>query len=219
VRNYHRILALAPLIAASLPAGCGGRGQPDVASSKAEIVDVPPIQQELSKAVNEAELRYAPLSYDYDEDLLSMLDRIEAHLASGSSGPAPRFLPKLDEKEEMAHFRETIRRWEAKTGQKLRDVIDPLKAEVAKRKPGESPFYPEFHKRFSAALDDLIPIEVAEMRERRNRAIHAAARPLFDKYRDSNSELIKQLESELSNPQYALPPQAPPVAPPGEAKP
>ena len=76
----------------------------------------------------------------------------------------------------MDHFRETLRRWKAKTGKDLRAEIDKLKAEVAARKPGGPPFHPDFHKHFSAVFDDLIPIEVAEIRERRNRYLHEKAK-------------------------------------------
>jgi len=134
-----------------------------------------------------------------------MLDKIEASLADGSKAPVPRFLPKLDESEEVAHFRETIRRWESKTGKRLRAVIEPFKAEVARRKPGDAPFHPEFHKNFSAAIDQLIATEVEEMRERRNLAIHEKAKQVFDAYRESNPDLVGQYEKELSQPQYAVP--------------
>jgi hypothetical protein len=106
------------------------------------------------------------------------------------------------------HFRETIARWRAKTGKDLRAEIDPLKAQVAARKPGDPPFHPEFHKRFSAAFDALIPIEVAEIRERRNRVIHERAKPLLDAYRDKLPDIVLELETALNQPPYNLTPLA-----------
>src|SRR5262249_15324801 len=121
---------------------------------------------ELSGLINESNARFRALSYEYDEDLLTILDRADEHLSVKASGPLPRAMPKLDEQEEMEHFRETIRRWKAKTGKDFRTEIDKLKVEVAARKPGDLPFHPAFHKHFSAAFDDFIPLEVAEIRER-----------------------------------------------------
>ena len=117
-----------------------------------------------------------------------------------------RALPKLDEQEEVEHFRETFRRWKAKTGKDLRAEIDPLKAEVAARKPGGPAFHPDFHKRFSAVFDDLIPIEVAEIRERRNRYIHERAKPLLDSYREKDADAVRRYEQFLSQPPYDVSP-------------
>jgi len=174
---------------------------------------------ELSKIVNDSSFKYKPLEYRYDEGLLTILDRAEAQLAGKSKGPAPRAMPNLSEQEEYDHLRETIRRWHAKTGKDLRAEVDRLKAEVAARKPGGPAFHPEFHRRFAAAFDDLIPIEVEEIRERRNRAIHEQARPLFDTYRSTSPGLVKQHEASLDAPPYNLTatPLAAGSSPPGSA--
>jgi len=162
--------------------------------------------------VNDAGVRYLPLQYKFNENLLSILDQVEAHLSGKAAGPAPRFLagegkrPGLDEQEEADHFRETIRRWEAQTGKKLRDAIAPLKAEVAARKPDTPPTHPDFQKRFSAAFDDFIKIEVEEMRERRNRAVHAQVKPLLEKYRPTHPDLVRHFQGVLDTPPYGLPP-------------
>lgn len=169
------------------------------------------IQIALTKAITEASHRYSPLEYEYNEDLLQRIDQIEAHLADEKAAPPPRFIlprkddpPKLDETEEIDHYRETVRRWEAQTGRKLRAAIDPLKAEVAARKAGDT-VPPEFHQRFSAVFDDLIKLEVLEMRERRNRAIHEAAEPVFAKYRKKQPELVRYYEQMLNTQGYAPP--------------
>ncbi len=159
----------------------------------------------LTKIINDADRNFAPLDYEYDEDLLLILDRLDIFLAAGSTAKAPRAMPRLDEAVEVAHLRETIGRWTAKTGKTLRPLIDPLKADVAARKPGGPPFHPDFHRQFAAAFDDLIPIEVAEIRERRNRAIHEQAKPLLDRYRDMQPDLVHAQEDFLSTPPYHLP--------------
>ena len=120
-------------------------------------------------------------------------------------------MPKLDEQEEMDHFRETFRRWKAKTGKDLRAEIDKLKAEVAARKPGGPAFHPDFQKRFSAVFDDLIPIEVAEIRERRNRYLHEQAKPLLDPHREKDPDAVREYEDVLNQPPYNLTPE--PAAP------
>lgn len=159
----------------------------------------------LTDLINEANTRFSPLDYDYDEDLLKMMDQFEAHLSGKAAEPAPRFMPKLEQKEETEHLRETIRRWESKTGKSLRSEIDPLVAEVAARKPGDPPFHPAFHKRFSAVFDDFIGIEVAEIRERRNRYLHQRAEQLFEKYRASHPDVVREQGAFLDQPPYNLP--------------
>lgn len=158
----------------------------------------------LSKLINEASIRNAPLVYDYDEDLLVRIDQVEAYLAGGAEGKPPRFMPKLTEAEEADHFRETIRLWEAGTGRKLRPEIDQLKAEVAARKPDGPRYYPDFHKRFSATFDEFIKIEVADTQRRRNREIHAQVVPLLETYGSRAPELVRT-SSEMLNQQYPLP--------------
>jgi hypothetical protein len=159
----------------------------------------------LSKLMGDLSARYRALDYEYDEDLLETLDRVEACLSGKSETLKPLPMPKLDEAEQLDHFRETVKRWSAKTGKTLRAAIDPLKAEVAARKPGDPPFNPDFHKRFSAAFDAFIPIEVVEIRERRNKALHEQAKPLLDEYRPKAPEAVKSAEQTLNAPPYNLP--------------
>jgi len=163
------------------------------------------ITAELSKIITEAGTRYASLEHEYDEHLLTIVDQAEGHLSGRLKGPAPRAMPKLSEQEEYDHLRETIRRWSAKTGKDLRAEIDKLKAEVAARKPGGPVYHPDFHKRFAAVFDDFIPIEVEEIRERRNRVIHEKAKPILEKYRDTAPAAVKQYETTLNAPPYKLP--------------
>lgn len=188
-------------------------------SSAEEAAAAQELGAQLSKLVNEASSRYRALEYGYDEDLLTILDRVEEHLAGKTTGPLPRAMSRLDEDEELAHFRETVRRWEAKSGKKLRAELDPLMAEVAARKPGGPAFHPEFHKHFAAAFDDLIPIEVAEIRERRNRYLHARAKPILDSYREIAPAHVKVQEEILNKPPYNLPEASPASAPEPAKKP
>jgi hypothetical protein len=220
--------AAAAFAATLLLPGCGGEAPTpsgDPASESALTADpaaTQELQEGISKAINEAGTRYLPLSYRSSEDLLSILDRVEARLAGRAEGPAERFMagtaerPGIDEREELDHFRETIRRWEAKSGRGLREAIDPLKAEVEARAPGASGTYPEFHKRFSEVFDSFIKVEVEEMRERRNRAIHERVGPLLDKYRGSHPDLVRHFEADLNAPPYNLPPRS--DAAPGPAR-
>ena len=214
------LLSLACALAAPLATGCGRATPPatgvDPAAGifAADPAATQEIQEEISRAVNDAGVRYLPLQYKFNENLLSILDQVESFLSGKAVGPAPRFLagegkrPGLDEREEADHFRETIRRWEAQTGKNLRDAIAPLKAEVAARKPDAPPTHPEFQERFSAAFDDFIKIEVEEMRERRNRAIHDQVRPLLEKYRATHPDLVRHFQGVLDTPPYQLSPSA-----------
>jgi hypothetical protein len=180
--------------------GGGPRASPEPTGAHEEV------GASLSRLLNDAQGRFRALNYEYDEDLLVTIDRVEAYLSGKSPGPAPRAMPKLDEQEEMDHFTETIRRWKAKTGKDLRVEIDALKAEVAARKPGGPAFHPDFHKHFSLVFDDFIPIEVAEIRERRNRYLHEKAKPLFDAHRAKFPDVVREHESFLDKPPYNLPP-------------
>ena len=72
------------------------------------------------------------------------------------------------------------------------------------RKPGE-PVLPEFHRRFSAALDDIVKVEALEMRERRNRAIDEAAQKVFAQYRAKAPEVVRYFEDMLRTQGYAPP--------------
>jgi hypothetical protein len=164
------------------------------------------LMSDMNTLMNDATVRFRPLDYQYDEDLLQILDRIEASLSGKTPGTPPRAMPKLDEQDEVAHFRETFRRWKVQTSKDLRAEIDKFKAEVAARKPGGPPFHPDFHKRFSATFDDLIPIEVAEIRERRNRYIHQKAKPLLDSYREKDPDTVRGLEDVLNKAPYNIPP-------------
>jgi hypothetical protein len=163
----------------------------------------------LNKVLNEESIRYGPLEYEYDENLLTTIDKAEAYLSGRPKGPAPRAMPKLSELEEYDHIRETIRRWRATTGKDLRAEIDRLKAEVAARQPGGPAYHPDFHKKFAAVFDSFIPMEVQEIRERRNRAIHVAAKPLFEKYRATAPDLVTKYEEALNAPPYQLTPHTP----------
>jgi hypothetical protein len=162
------------------------------------------LDSEVNKIVNDETLRYKSLEYKYSENLLEIIDQIEKNLAGKAEGEPPRFLPNLNAKEELDHFRETARRWEAQTGKNLRAEVDILKADVAARVPGE-PFHPQFQRKFSKAFDQFIAVEVAELRERRNRAIHASAEALLAPYRDKHPEPVRRIEEVLNQPPYQLP--------------
>lgn len=198
-------------LALALIAGCSPstpEGNPLEEPGTAAVADPSGAEfnSKLSDLMNETNARFRPVEYEFDEDLLAILDRVEARLSGKSETLEPLPMPKLDEAEQLAHFRETIRRWEAKTGKTLRAELDPLLAEVAARKPTGGPaFHPEFHKKFAAVFDDFIPIEVAEARERRNRALHEAARPLIEEYRSKAPEAVQRAEETLNAPPYNLP--------------
>lgn len=162
------------------------------------------LQASLTKIINDAEFRYLPLDYDYDEDLLEKMDKVEAALSGKGSWPEPRLLTRLDEAEERDHFRVTLERWSAKTGRDFREAIEPLKAEVAQRSADGPRNHPDFHKRFSEIFDDFIAIEVAEIRERRNKAIHQAAQAAFESARKDAPEIVAGLEKTLNQPPYNL---------------
>jgi hypothetical protein len=177
--------------------------EPAVAALGSDPDTTKAIQDAVTQVINEATIRYIPLEYNYDEGLLEELDLIESRLSHKAKAPTTRLLPKLDEAEELDHFRETVRRWEASTGKKLRASIDPLKADVAARKPGV-PYHPAFHKKFAAEFDDFIKIEVGEARERRNRQIHEKAKPIFDKYRTAHPETVAHFQKLIDTPPYDL---------------
>jgi hypothetical protein len=162
------------------------------------------LRADLSGIINEQTVRYTPLQYNYDEGLLEILDEIEPFLSGKVDGEPPRYLPELDAEEELDHLRETVRRWEAETGLDLRTEVDRFKARVAARDPDQVND-PEFHANFSETFDQLIAIEVDEIRERSNRAIHAEAAPLLDEHRGSSPEVVRRLEAILSSPQYQVP--------------
>jgi hypothetical protein len=220
VRSLSRFIAVEFLAALAGSSGCreapipvdgkGGGPRPSVSNRPDRSVSNSEASQKIGDAVNtfinEATVRFRPLDYEYDEDLLQIVDRVEASLSGKASGLSPRAMPKLDEQEEMEHFRETFRRWKAHTGKDLRVEIDKLTAEVAARKPNGPQYYPDFHIRFSAVFDDMIPIEVAEIRERRNRYIHQRAKPLLDSYREKDPEAVRSFDEVLNQPPYNVPP-------------
>ena len=206
--NHPIRLGLALAALSALPPAC----RPENPGTDLAVEVPPPGDSETTRAirnglntiVNEAGERYRPLIYEYDEGLLAIADRAESHLSGKSPGPAPRFMPSLDEAEELDHFRITIRRWEAQEGgRSFRAAIDPLIAEVAARKPGE-PFHPDFHKRFGVVFDSFIPIEVQDARERKNRAIHAKAKDLFAPHRAEHPAEVKPFEAMIDQ-QYPEP--------------
>lgn len=189
--------------------GGAGGGAPATTASTTPNPDDLELNAKISGLMNELTAKYRPLEYEYDEDLLATLDRVESRIAGKLEKLDPLPMPKLDETEQIEHFRESIKRWSTKTGKTLRSELDPLKADVAARKPGGPPFHPEFHKKFSEVFDDFIPIEVAEIRERRNSALHKAAGPLLDEFRSKAPQAVKLAEDTLNNPPYNLP--GPPV--------
>src|SRR4051812_40806956 len=110
MRTFRRLAAVLSL-ALAFGSGCGRRTPNDTASGAA---GGPPldaaaarVSQEigatLSKLINDATVRYRPLDYDYDEDLLTKLDQIDGYLSGKTTGPPPRFLSALDEPEEVDH--------------------------------------------------------------------------------------------------------------------
>ena len=203
--------ALAVLIA--IGPGCGPKEDgPDLVTSATTPPGDPEairaIQDGLTTIVNQAEERFRPLNYEYDEGLLEIADRAESGLSNAGEKSPVRFMPKLDEAEEKDHFRVTIRRWEAaRGGESFRAAIDPLIAEVAARKPGTS-FHPDFHKRFGFVFDSFIPIEVRDALERRNRVIRDEAEALLAPYRDKHPALVEHFERKLDR-QFPRPPTAP----------
>jgi hypothetical protein len=206
VRIDPRLPIVTTLLIA-LATGCGGTPTPADVPGQDAAAD-PALREfngKISDLISDATERFRPLDYGYDEDLLKMLDQVDRHLTAKVPGPPPRFMPKLDADEEVAHFRETVRRWTAKSGKNLRAEVDKLQAMVDARKPRGKPFDPEFHRRFAETFDDLIPIEVAEIRERRNRLIHEKARLLFDASREKYPAAVRESEALISKPPYALP--------------
>ena len=72
-------------------------------------------------------------------------------------------------------------------------------------RPAGKASHPEFQRKFSQTFDDFIAIEVAELRERRNRAIHAEAETILAPYRAKNPEAVRRIERLLNTPPYNLP--------------
>jgi hypothetical protein len=211
IPDRRNFLGLVVSLLAATGSGCGPKGTGTDLPAETSLQGDPEtnlaIQEGLNTIINEAVSRYKPLKYEYDEGLLTILDQVESHLSGKATGAPPRFMPKLDEAEEQDHFRETIRRWESRSGQSLRAAMDPLIAEVAARKPGAA-FHPDFHKRFGAVFDSFIPIEVGEAHERQNRVIHAKAEGLMAGYQGTRPEEVKRFRAMLDR-QYPATPPAP----------
>jgi len=110
----------------------------------------------------------------------------------------------LPPEDEVAHYRETFRRWTERTKKDARYEIDRLKAMVAAYTPQDKDRR-GFHQAFSAVFDDWCKIEVEEIRERRNVELHKRAAEAYEPYRESNPELVKSLEEMLDKPPYNLP--------------
>ncbi len=162
------------------------------------------IKGEFDRIVEESSNRYHPLVYHFDEDLLSKMNDEEKWLRDGAkpAGSEPqRWIPEIDKKEEDDHFRETIRRWSEKTGRNFREALDELTRARAQVDPKE-PFHPAFHKQFGSVFDDFIAIEVAEMRERRNRAIHKRLRGALDPHRTELPLIAAHFEALIAVPPY-----------------
>jgi hypothetical protein len=162
------------------------------------------LESKVSALINAESKRFTPLQYQFSEGLLEILDQVDRSLSGKDKDEPPRFLPELSADEQRDHFRETIRRWEAKSGKSLRREIDALKAEVASRTAGEA-FHPEFQKKFNTSLDGMITCEVEEIRERRNRAIHEKAEALLASHRATSPGAVRRIEELLSRPPYDVP--------------
>ncbi|WP_422924398.1 hypothetical protein [Singulisphaera sp. PoT] len=161
------------------------------------------IKGDFDRIIAEASEHYHPLVYHFDEDLLNKMDREEKKLQGGTV-EAARLIPEIEAKEEDDHFRETIRRWAEKSGKDFRASLDGLAKARAQVDP-KKPFHPEFHKEFAEVFDDFIAIEVAEMRERRNRVIHDRLRETLDPHRARYPKIAEHFESLVAVPPYQLP--------------
>ena len=69
------------------PANAGGGGPPP-SDSKSQASRE--IGAHLNQLINDATIRFRPLDYEYDEELLKIVDRVEASLSGKSPGPPPR---------------------------------------------------------------------------------------------------------------------------------
>lgn len=203
--SWASLLATGLIGCGSEPAstGPGAVARPELPAD-ADPVANKALAEGITQIVNEMTIRYSPLDYEYDEDLLEKFDQVEAYLAAGAQGEPPRFMERLDADEEVDHLSEAIRRWEAASGKALRPEIDPLKAEVAARDPDGERFHPEFHKRFAVIFDDLIKHEATHILELRNQAIRAKAADLFDTHRTAHPELVRYYEG-MVEAQYPSP--------------
>jgi hypothetical protein len=172
---------------------------PEVASSN----------EALSKIINEATTRFSTLDYDFNEDLLKIMDDFARYFATNSDARKAlkfeRQLPKLDEAEEISHFQESVKRWETKTGKTLRAEVDRIKKLLEARDAKNKESLANFNREFSTAFDDFVKIEVDELRERRNRWIHDKAKPVIEELKSKNSAAAASIESTLNNPPYQLP--------------
>src|SRR5262249_51763952 len=136
------------LLAVSLvTVGCGTSDSPPDARTRAEQnlrnsdpVMFARIEDDVRKVVSDATVRYWPLEYGTDEQLVDYLDQVNKQIALGAAEPSKRYLMHMEPKEEFDHIRETIRRWSARTGKNLRSTIDGLKADIANRDPKQTNF-------------------------------------------------------------------------------
>jgi hypothetical protein len=137
------------------------------------------------------------------------MDGVESRLSGkspkseGDAGSV-RLIPEIEAGEENDHFRESIARWSKKTGRDLRAEIDRLKAERATADQTKG-FHPEFQRKFSEVFDSFIPIEVVEIRERRNRVIHRQVRALLDPYRATRPRTVEYFEKQIAVAPYQDP--------------
>lgn len=216
VRNLVGLLRTSAVlcgIAGLCLSGCGQTEAPGPDDAAANAAPGSPVtskaDEDLSRIINEATTRFTSLDYAFNEDLLRIVDETEAYLAAApearKSMKVPRHLSKLDEQEELDHFRSTITNWEAKTGKKLRAEIDRTKAAVAKRAANDKEAAIAFNKDFSATFDEFIKVEVNDLRERRNRWIHDRAAPLIEEIKSKTPAEADRLRKILDTPPYDLP--------------
>jgi|GEM_PF-5962255 len=213
--DFSRLRTSAVLsgIAGLCLSGCGRTDTPiadnPAASAAPRSPDASKADEDLSRIINEASTRFTSLDYAFNEDLLRIVDETEAYLAAApdarKSMKAPRHLPKLDEQEELDHFRSTTTNWEAKTGKKLRAEIDRTKAAVASRAANDKEAAIAFNKDFSATFDEFIKVEVNDLRERRNRWIHDRAAPLIEEIKSKSPAEAERLRKILDTPPYDIP--------------
>lgn len=212
--RLHRYAIAAAFCALMTLAGCGQGESPvdspannnGAAKPKSEVVTK--AEADVSKIINDATNRFASLDYAFNEDLLEILDGMEKYFSADSekrkSLKVTRHLPQLEEAEELDHFRETISRWESKTGKKLRTVIDQLKTALGNRDVQSKESKTEFNKKFSEAFDDIVKIEIEELRERRNRWIHDRTRLVIEELQKSDASEASRMQNVLDTPPYNL---------------
>lgn len=194
--------------------GCGPASNDNTATAEtgtsAQVSpEMAKINEQVSKIINDATSQFASLDYEFNEDLLKILDTLSAYFESKPEARASlkldRYLPSIDQADESAHFAESIKRWETKSGKNMRAEVNRLKAILAKRDVQEKQSLVNFNKEFSSTFDDFVKIEVDELRERRNRLIHEKARPLLESLRAKDAAAATKIETTLNSPPYNLP--------------